>query len=94
MLFAQSRQPLALGITQWRCPGSAQQQAGKSAVSFLKYGKKFFSFYSGVLKKMPLLLQRWGCLLSILQGDLLSQSPSKCPSVSLTVGPRHGSELI
>lgn len=42
MLLAQSRQPLPLGSTQWRCLGCAQWQAGKSAVSFLKYSKKFF----------------------------------------------------
>lgn len=57
---------------------------------FWNTARSFFSFYSGVFQKIPLLL--WGSglsikprlcqiLLSILQGELLSQSLSMCPCV-------------
>lgn len=37
------------GSEQRGCPGSDQQQAGKSAVAFLKYSRKILSSYSEVV---------------------------------------------
>lgn len=37
------------GSEQQGCPGSAQQQAGKSAAAFLKHSRKILSSYSEVV---------------------------------------------